>query len=423
MSDASKKSVLFSLASVAACGLVFSLAACDDSTSVGNDELADSSSSVIAPESSSAGDEDMSKSSSSAVRELSPDEWDTACDEDGALGMTQDGNFKYGYGYRYYRCEEGIWTKRSAWILCDTVGVFKGEVCRLQTHFAGFQYGKDFWTCYKYAGEGAWEETDCPTSPDKECNAENEGAKEMLPLISDTLFFRCSGGDWRELNLEEYYCSTGNEALGDICSFERFGKKYYFRYDHIYINIDRWVEGTFDPELGFCSVRNSGYKSRPYAKKGEEYYYCVRAAWRPASLVPQQYTDPRKEGLTDEEYDVLDLPKEAAVGERAVGLLEYCSFGAELQNLGYESCDYCFPIHFYRYRGDGVWTEETHDDRAEDVHKMNSLCEQEGVWCCAATEGMELVDWSIDGPSGLHRCVSGEDQFVGYYHTRYKKVK
>lgn len=393
--------------------------ACDDFTSASNGDVPKSSSAgnEDMPKSSSAGDEDMSKSSSSAVRELSPDEWDTACDEEGALGMTQDGNFKYGYGYRYYRCEEGIWTKRSAWILCDTVGVFKGEVCRLQTHFAGFQYGKDFWTCYKYAGEGAWEETDCPTSPDKECNAENEGAKEMLPLIIDALFFRCSGGSWRKLDVVEYHCSTGNEVVGDTCSIEMSGEKTYYRFDGF------WTEGTFEPGLGVCTLRDDARSNLRYAKKGEEYYYCAHKAWHPASLVPQQYTDPRKEGLSNGEYDKLDLPKEASVGEGAPGLLEYCNHGVYLQHLDDGLYDYCVPINFYRYRGDGVWTLELSDDKIQYSHKVDSLCEQEGTWCCAATEGMETAAWSSGRPGELLRCVSGEIQFVEYYYTRYKKVK
>ena len=148
MSIALKTKAFFRVACVATCGLVFSLAACDDSSSASSDEPVKSSSSVTAPVSSSA-------PGSSSDPE--------ACDNEGAVDSLMAGNAKYGYSYTYYRCEQGKRVQRPQWVSCDTTGVKKGDLCRVQSTFSGFQFGSDVWTCYKYAGEGSWDEADCHT--------------------------------------------------------------------------------------------------------------------------------------------------------------------------------------------------------------------------------------------------------------------
>ena len=390
----------------------FALVACDDSSSASSDDTPKSSSSVV-PESSS---------EKCDVKVEDCDALPATCDKEGAIETREDGNAKYGYSYKYYRCETGAWTERPASVLCDTAGVSKGGICRVQTNFAGFQFGKSSWTCYKYAGEGAWEETNCPAGPDKECNEENKGARELLTLTNDALFYKCMGEEWVEMSMEDYYCATGKEVVGDTCSFELSSKKYYFRYDSVDTDVGRWTEGTFDPELGFCTVLDDMYWKRPYAKKGEEYYYCAGTAWLPTSLVPRQYTDPRKEGLTDEEYDKLDLPKDAKVGDRADGLLEYCDFNRDMGDLESHVYDFCYSVNHYRYREDGSWTKETIEDKHEDEVNLDSLPCGGSTWCCAETEGMtQRTFYAFDQPERLYQCVSGEVVLVEYLWNRYEE--
>ena len=397
----------------------FALVACDDSSSASNDEPVKSSSSVSEPGSSSVPE---SSSEKCDVKVEDCDALPATCDKEGAIETREDGNAKYGYSYKYYRCETGAWTERPASVLCDTAGVSKGGICRVQTNFAGFQFGKSSWTCYKYAGKGAWEETNCPAGPDKECNEENKGARELLTLTNDALFYKCMGEEWVEMSMEDYYCATGKEVVGDTCSFELSGKKYYFRYDSVDTDVGKWTEGTFDPELGFCTVRDDMYWKRPYAKKGEEYYYCAATAWLPTSLVPRQYTDPRKEGLTDEEYDKLDLPKDAKVGDRADGLLEYCDFNRDMGDLESHVYDFCYSVNHYRYREDGSWTKETLEDKHEDEVNLDSLPCGGSTWCCAETEGMtQRTFYAFDQPERLYQCVSGEVVLVEYLWNRYEK--
>ena len=334
---------------------------------------------------------------------------------------TTAGTPKYGYDYIYYRCEQGNWKKRDAWVACDTAGVSEGELCQVPTHIPGFAgSGYERPECYKYAGNGTWNEVDCPTEPEKECNEENKGTKEKLTSTNSTEFFRCSGSKWIEIDYAEYYCSTGKETFGDTCSLEIYDERYYFRYDSISENYAKWVDAVFDPELGFCTATDYW----TYAQKGGKYYYCVGSEWRPASLVPRQYTDPRKEGLTDEEYDVLDLPKDAKVGDRANGLLEYCNYDIFLESPSatVDTYDYCFSPNRYRYREDGSWTAETPDETREDEIDLDSLPCGGSTWCCAETEGMKRrIFEGFDEPERVYQCVSGEIKLVEYLWNRYEK--
>ena len=344
-------------------------------------------------------------------------------DSEGLVHVRVTGSPRFGEGYVFYRCEQGKWVERLAWVECDTAGVTEGELCRVQTRSPGMMGYGGSWNCYKYAGKGTWNGVDCPTEPEKECNAENKGAKEKVAFVNDTIFYRCTeGSKWAELSAGEYYCSSGNESVGDTCSFERDGQKKYFRYDSIPEADSRWVEAAFDPELGFCTENDANYWARAYAKKGDEYYYCSGTAWVATNLVPRQETDPRKEGLTDEEYDVLDLPKDAKVGDRANGLIEYCDYGRLLDLPGATAYDYCFSPNHYRYRGDGSWTAETLDELNEDEIDLDSLPCGGSTWCCAETEGMKRrVFVSFDEPEVIYQCVSEEIKLVEYLWNRYEK--
>ena len=344
-------------------------------------------------------------------------------ENEGLVHVRVTGTPKYGQGYDFYRCEQGKWVERPAWVECDTAGVTEGELCRVQTRSPGMMGNTGTYNCYKYAGNGTWNDVDCPTMPEKECNEENIGDKEKIAFTNDTLFYMCSeGSKWAELSEGEYNCSTGNESVGDTCSFERDGEKKYFRYDSIPEADSRWVEAAFDPELGFCTENDANYWARVYAKKGDEYYYCSGTAWVATNLVPRQETDPRKDGLTDEEYDVLDLPKDAKVGDRANGLIEYCDYGRLLDLPGATAYDYCFSPNHYRYRGDGSWTAETLDELHEDEIDLDSLPCGGSTWCCAETEGMKRrVFVSFDEPEVIYQCVSEEIVVVEHLWNRHEE--
>lgn len=332
-------------------------------------------------------------------------------------------NPKGGNARVYYRCEQENWVESPAWVACDTTGVNEGDLCRLQTSFRGIQFGSDTWECYRYAGDGSWKNVDCPAGPEKECNDENKEVKEKLVFTNDTLFYKCNGGKWVELSIENYYCATENDVFGDTCSFERFGKIKFFRYDSVDTDVGRWTAAVFDPELGFCTENDDNYWRRRYAKKGEEYYYCNVNSWLPTKFVPRQYTDSRKEGLTDEEYDMLDLPKDAKVGDRASGLLEYCEHN---KTLGFDYpnvYDYCFSPNHYRYRGDGKWSRETIEDIHADDIDLDSLPCGGSTWCCTETEGMKrrANGYSFDEPEKIYQCISGETVLVERLWNRYEK--
>lgn len=151
-----------------------SLIACSDSTSASNDEQPTSSAN---PESSAS----VPESSDALVSSSSTNEnFEGACESEGAIDSLMKGNAKYGYIYTYYRCEQGKWTQRPEWVNCDTTGVKEGDLCQLQSAYSGSQFGTDIWTCYKYAGEGTWNETVCPTDLKNECNDENEGVIDSV---------------------------------------------------------------------------------------------------------------------------------------------------------------------------------------------------------------------------------------------------
>ena len=130
-----------------------------------------------------------------------------------------------------------------------------------------------------------------------------------------------------------------------------------------------------------CPIHEDAYYGQRFKESDGAFYYCDEGKWKPTKLIPQQYTDPRKKGLTDEEYDVLDLPKEASVNDRAAGLLEDCwdkdvLLAQKLEHnddIGFQY-SYCLPQNYYRYREDGTWTLETTDEEIADELLHNTVC-------------------------------------------------
>ena len=77
-------------------------------------------------------------------------------------------NPKYDHDYtNYYKCEQGSWNQiydRS--FACDTAGVSLGDVCKIEGY------------CYKYLGDGAWDDIECLDKLLPECDTAgiSEGA-------------------------------------------------------------------------------------------------------------------------------------------------------------------------------------------------------------------------------------------------------
>jgi hypothetical protein len=288
--------------------------------------------------------------------------------------------------------------------------------------------------CYEYEGSGTWNESDCLKAPAKECNAENEWSTGKITYSNGyTDFFQCEhvvysdiGGDlqedkgflWQSVNEANYNCRTGKNVEGDTCSFESQGEMQYYLFERGY-----WEQFNIDPKLGMCRIYNDDVPYEQHFKEFEgEYYYCDDGKWNPIKLVPRQYTDPRKKGLTDEEYDVLDLPKEAKVGDRANGLLEYCGYGKTLDYFDSNVYDYCYSTNRYRYREDGSWTKETDEDLEKDDVYFDSKPCGDDTWCCAKTEGMKRSFFEdYLEPGKTYQCVSGEIVLDEYLWNRFEK--
>ena len=166
-----------------------------------------------------------------------------------------------------------------------------------------------------------------------------------------------------------------NPVDGDECSYKNDGG---YLSEFVYVD-GRWRKLSDVSTSDRCST--NAINSKLYKKLGEDYYYCAWGEWFPAVMVPQQFTDPRKEGLSDEEYDVLDLPKNASVGDRAEGLLENCHNGVTLMlhngMYGYgtaKTSAYCVAENHYRYRSNGTWTLETDEDLQNDSRFQEIEC-------------------------------------------------
>ena len=354
--------------------------------------------------------------SSNEVYSKSVDVECTAKNE-GEVNVVWEGNAKYG-GYTYSRCEKGLWVRGDIRLTCDTAGVQVGDLCRktgkTNLFFAAGGLSPSE-RVFAYAGDGVWMEVQDYFEMTKKCTAENEGDKEKFVVGKGadviTSYYACSNGEWTKIYEKDYHCTTEKTVVGDTCSFESENGMQYYLFMHSDLqDIDLWEESKVDPELGYCPIRNYGF----YHKKDGKYYYCTYGEWLQTDLVPRQYTDSRKEGLTDEEFDVLDLPKDAKVGDRVGGLLEECWYNDELGVGGASLCpdigewkfagySYCMPRNYYRYRGNGFWTAETGVDLHNDPRP--SLA----VPCTAEREGVLTVfPPAPHDPGEVYRCTSGE---------------
>ena len=153
---------------------------------------------------------------------------------------TNSRNPKGGTGYDYYRCEQGSWVERPAWVKCDTAGVTEGALCRLQTYFRGIQFGEDTWKCYKYAGNGSWNDVDCPADQDKKCDAESEGVLDSSwsnndPKYGEMMYYRCESGSWAERG-QWVTCDMEGVAKGDTCrKIEHKGSFYQYPKERVFV--------------------------------------------------------------------------------------------------------------------------------------------------------------------------------------------
>ena len=360
----------------------------------------------------------------------------STCDahNEGAVDSIWDGNAKYGFKIDYYKCKNGHWYEAEPSVACDSTGVSVGSLCNVHSAQGGFfTHSGRGGRCYEYVGTGTWNESECLKAPAKECNAENEWSTGKITYSNGyTDFYQCmhlvytdlgeelhdEGFLWQSVNEAYYNCSTGKNVEGDTCSFESQGEKQYYLFEG-----GQWVQFNIDPKLGMCRIYNDDVPYEQHFKEFEgEYYYCDDGKWNPIKLVPRQYTDPRKDGLTDEEYDVLDLPKEAKVGDRANGLLEYCGYGKTLDYFDSNVYDYCYSTNRYRYREDGSWTKETDEDLWEDDAYFDSKPCGDDTWCCAKTEGMKRSFFEdYLEPGKTYQCVSGEIVLDEYLWNRFEK--
>ncbi len=446
MSNRNHASVLAMLASIS----ILSFTACSDDAvnnpvpvATGSSAVESSSSETVSGSVSSSSETVSSPESSSEVA-LSSSAVSSAskivelarlsmCDahNEGAVDSIWDGNDKYGFKINYYKCKNGYWYEAEPSVACDTAGVSVGDFCNVHVSEGGFWNGRGRrGKCYEYVGNGTWNKRDCLT-PAKECNAENEWDTGKITYSNGyTEYYQClhvySGliGDhdegilWKLVDEVVYNCTTSKTVEGDTCLFESQGEKLYYIFERGF-----WKQFNIDPKLGMCRIHNEDVPYEQHFKEFEgEYYYCADGKWNPIKLVPRQYTDPRKEGLTDEEYDVLDLPKEAKVGDRANGLLEYCGYGKTLDYFDSNVYDYCISINHYRYREDGSWTEETYEDLWEDDAYFDSKPCGDDTWCCAKTEGMKRSFFEdYLEPGRTYQCVSGEIVLEEYLWNRFEK--
>lgn len=340
----------------------------------------ESSSSEVISNPISSSEEASSSSAISNLEKIVVTTQLSKCDahNEGAVDSLWNGGAKYGFAISYYKCEKGNWYEAEPVAACDTAGVSVGSLCNVHISEGGFYCCGDRWgKCYEYAGNGKWNESDCLKAPAKECNAENEWDTGKITYSNGyTEYYQCLRNVWELVDEVVYNCTTSKTVEGDTCSFESQGEKQYYLFEDGY-----WHESNFDPKLGACPIREDVYYRQRFKESDGAFYYCDEGKWKPTKLIPQQYTDPRKKGLTDEEYDVLDLPKEASVNDRAAGLLEDCwdkdvLLAQKLEHnddIGFQY-SYCLPQNYYRYREDGTWTLETTDEEIADELLHNTVC-------------------------------------------------
>ncbi len=432
--------------------LPFSLLACSESNPTNADDpiaysepALETSSSVteVSSEVSSSSGEPSGTGCLAIVYTVN-DECLPACNDEneGKVETVWVGNSKYGYE-TFHKCQNGSWVQGDISLTCDTAGVQVGDLCRktgkTNLFFAAGGLSPSE-RVFAYAGDGVWEECDGLTKITKECSAENVGDKEKIVYGRDdntlSMYYQCSSDGWTEIDEPTFYNCTDSVSVSGTCSIEIDGKMVYYKYDEgtILVNEGGWVKASYDSELGFCPeiyiryfvscgegsefmCEVNEYNQPKLRESGWVNYYCKKGQWKQSNLVPNQYTDSRKEGLTDMEYDVLDLPKEAKVGDRVGGLLETCWYDEELYTIGgWGVYDYCLSRNYYRYRENGSWTLETQSE-FEDYLSSDHL------GCNAETEGEKRYSLPRnDKPGAVYQCVSGYAEPVEYIFNRYEKA-
>ena len=401
----------------------------------------------------------------------------------GKARMVWVGNPKYGEVV-IYGCKYGRWELSDERAACGTTGVKKGDICRRTGVTNIFSQGLGIESpvlLYVYAGHGTWKDYAPRTEIAKKCSEANEGDIAWVvfdvipnkrdtvwyddepwsiygetPGKKDTVLYECHYGEWAGFkitddNLRDVApgCLSENPAEGDMCSF--YGKNEQ-QYDYRYKE-GKWVvkngvkdkcamEGVAEGDscsvvlrgkrLTFVYIGGKWYSNNVYETllelprlykepKGDNFYY-QDGDWDLLNLVPQQDTDSRKADMTDEEYDVLDLPKEAKVGDRKGGLLEDCWNDIEFcyrdvdkgENLD-AIYDYCMPRHYYLYREDGSWTLETPEEFAayERMTPFDGRCSPELL-------GTRILSYGrVEGaPDEIYECIydgSGRSLYPEYY--------
>jgi len=359
---------------------------------------------------------------------------------EGEVKVVWEGNPKYGYN-TYNRCENGLWVRGDISLTCDTAGARVGDICRRTGSMNIFQAAGPNPTLpeyvFVYAGNGVWESQLESIKLDEECVKDNVGKKKISSYgdkRENTYYLECTENGWQFIDEGRYHCGVENAVSGDVCSFSVYGDSVHYIYYPVYsdeedsVLIYGWEKCNYDSVLGCCpnGMNFQGYNPEiGFRELGGKSYYCNAGEWISTTIVPHQYTDSRKEGLTDMEYDILDLPKEASVGDRAGGLLESCSYGVVLNEEDgpkQGTFNYCVPQTYYRYRGDGSWTKETIDEFYEDQISVDDTPCGPSTWCCAETEGLKnIVHMDGDGPDRILQCDSGKIELVDYVLGRYEE--
>ncbi len=406
--------------------LPFSLLACSESNPTNFDEPIAYSEPVLETSSSVTDSSELPATPCTAENEGKVEKvWHEHLPTNGIHSLASWGH------YSYHRCEKGSWVEGGISLSFDTVGVQVGDAY-IRNYVSNMQSGLIHTDIYTYAGDGNWNLLKCDAdrcmekltvSPDRKT-----AYYSYSPLSSQGYPF-ISG--WHETDEADYICFTKKVASNDTCVIESGGEKTFYIFESSWRRID------YDPVLGFCSGTNE------YGVKDEKLYYCKYGLWTEKNMIPRQYTDSRKKNLTDDEFDVLDLPKEASVGDRVGGLLEVCFYDQRL-DLGHASAAYdmCIPQRYYRYGEDGTWTLDTYYRKSGAGWILQTeeerAKERENARCTSENEGSEysflpqvgfvsVVPWEAPAikvnPGAVYQCVGGKLFFKDFAYGRYDGLK
>ena len=323
--------------------------------------------------------------------------------------------------YGHFRCEQGVWTERDGSITWDTTGVQVGDA--RESVLVGGDYNIVYRYLYTYAGDGIWNRVEDNIGEVKKFFV-GTGAERKIR------YYRCGsngyGATWGETDVDDYTCSLKNLSFQDTCVIESDGEKTFFVYDTIPAfrgGLCTWKRIDYDPVLGYCPL----IALQKYGVKDGKLYSCGDGRWTERNMIPRQYIDSRKEGLTDDEFDVLDLPKDASVGDRMGGLLELCMYDDELLfggmeiKLFYEKYNYCFPLNYYRYHEDGSWALETEEDLNNDARTRITVSPTSSH-CNPEQEGKDIEDIRSN-PIRIFHCEAGSLSITKYVFNWYERVE